>query len=401
MTKGIGFLLLPIYTGYLSVAEYGTLDYLLIIGTFLAVVLPLEVSQGLHRFLPEKIDDPSVITSYYSTGFWFTTSVYIVFSVFCSVFSKSLSDLILGTSETYLLIIIASWMYTCNSLVYLGTSLLRSKLNPFKSTLLSILSALTTALVASYALIILDLGVEGVLGAMLIGSLISLLLSICFTYRNLAITFDMRKLKVLLKFSLPLVPSSISVIAAMYVDRLVIKDILTLDDLGQYAFASRIAMVASFVMVGFQQALSPLIYRSYRRKETAFDIAKLFWFFIAVSIVATLGLFLSRFYLLDILGNDDYKEAAALITPLSISVLVSSCYLFFPGLSIAKKSNLIAIITVLGALMNLGLNYFLIQEIGLIGAAYSSVFSAAVTALTYAIISNRYYRVPIFKVRVF
>lgn len=399
LTKGIGLLLLPVYTRYLSVSEYGALDFLLVIGTFIAVVVPLEVSQGLHRFLPERIEQPQILTDYYSTGFWFTVLMYTFFAVMCTVFSVPLADLILNSSKDYLLITTASWVYASNALVYLATSLLRSKLEPVKSMILAVLTTVTTALFSIYALVYLNLGLLAVLVAMLLGSLFSVLLSIYFTRHNIAMLIDRTKLKILLKFSLPLVPSSISVIATMYVDRLVIKDLLSLEELGQYGFASRIAMITSLVMVGFQQALSPLIYSSYKQENTRFDIAKLFWIFVVTSVLATLAIYFNRFHLIEFLGNENYIDAAPLITPLCVTVLLSSCYLFFPGLPIAQKSSLIALLTISGASINLVLNYILIKEIGLIGAAYSSMASAAITAILYIVISNKYYTVPVFKIR--
>ena len=57
LSRGIGLLLLPLYTRVLTPAEYGTVDYLQVVRSFLALTLALEIVQALVRFLPEAESD--------------------------------------------------------------------------------------------------------------------------------------------------------------------------------------------------------------------------------------------------------------------------------------------------------------------------------------------------------
>ena len=55
---------------------------------------------------------------------------------------------------------------------------------------------------------------------------------------------------------------------------------------------------------------------------------------------------------------------------------------------------MIAVITLLGVLTNLVLNYLLIKEFGTIGAAYSTLISYALIATITFIIANRIFPMP-------
>ena len=53
LTKGVGFLLLPLYTRTLSPEQYGAMDLLHVVRSVVAVTVALEIAQAMARFLPE------------------------------------------------------------------------------------------------------------------------------------------------------------------------------------------------------------------------------------------------------------------------------------------------------------------------------------------------------------
>src|SRR5688572_11448535 len=57
LARGIGLLLLPLYTRALSPTDYGRVDLLLVVRSVVAVTLSLEIGQALVRFLVEAKDD--------------------------------------------------------------------------------------------------------------------------------------------------------------------------------------------------------------------------------------------------------------------------------------------------------------------------------------------------------
>jgi O-antigen/teichoic acid export membrane protein len=77
-----------------------------------------------------------------------------------------------------------------------------------------------------------------------------------------------------------------------------------------------------------------------------------------------------------------------------MAVFFSNMYIFAPGISIAKKSKLIAVISIIAAIMNAILNYALIPVLGLSGAAYATLISAVSAFSLYIIFSYKYYPIP-------
>ena len=74
-----------------------------------------------------------------------------------------------------------------------------------------------------------------------------------------------------------------------------------------------------------------------------------------------------------------------------MAVFFSNMYIFAPGISIAKKTKLISLISVIAAIINTILNYTLIPLLGLSGAAYATLISAIITFSLYIFFSRKYY----------
>ena len=72
MVRGLGLLLLPIYVRVLTPADYGRLDLLTVIGSLIAVVAALEVTQGVMRFVADSRADPDDRREWVATAFWIT-----------------------------------------------------------------------------------------------------------------------------------------------------------------------------------------------------------------------------------------------------------------------------------------------------------------------------------------
>ena len=88
--------------------------------------------------------------------------------------------------------------------------------------------------------------------------------------------FNGERLKEMLLFSAPLVPSGIAVFVSHYIDRLMINRFLSLGDLGVYGIGFRLSSIVGLVMVGFQSALTPLIYTNYHLSDTPKQIEAIF-----------------------------------------------------------------------------------------------------------------------------
>lgn len=393
LTRGIAIFLVPIYTRYLTPSEYGIIDYFMILASIINLTIALEVSQAVVRYYQDAqgIEEKR---SYVSTAFFFTIFMYIIYFMVSFIFSSELSSLFLDDENMSLLFIIASGAIATNGIFYFVQNQLKFEIQPKKFALVSIVNITILASIAIFLLIVVKLKVESIFIAQIVANIVGSILSVYLAKKSYGFVFVYEKLKEMISFSYPLVFSGVAVFIAMYIDRIAIKDLLGLDELGIYGVAYRFAAVAGLVMVGFQSSLIPLVYKHYKEENTPKDISKIFNIFCIFALFVICGSILFSQEIVVLFTTEIFYSSANLIAILVMSVFFSNMYIFAPGIGIAKKTKLTLLITIIGAVLNTLLNYILIPRFGLNAAAYSTLISAFSVFLLYMILSYKYYPIP-------
>ncbi|WP_413570375.1 oligosaccharide flippase family protein [Bdellovibrio sp. HCB117] len=396
LTRGIGFLMLPIYARFFSSEKFGVIDLLSVTGTILAIVIGLEIHQAVARFFPETMDTESR-RKIVSTAFWLILGLYLVFLVPGYLSAKAVSEVLFGKSDYTGLVKIAFFSYGFNFLYYYSSSQLRWQLKSKQNLLVSVLYSFLSAAGAFVLLEYFTFGMEAVFYAQIFAAFISILISVYWSREYYSLTFDQARLKQMMAFSVPLVFSSLMVYAMLYVDRFIITYLLSTSELGLYSFAYRIASVVGLLVAGSQAALTPLIYNKYREAGTAEAIAKLFRYFGLASTVLILLLFLLSQPVVTIIGGAEFQNSAHLVPWIAISILFTGVASFTPGIFIEKKTKWVLAINGLTFLINLVLCYGLVKMFGLRGAVYATAISSFIYFLMYYIVGQKYYHIPVFR----
>ncbi|MGB1409800.1 polysaccharide biosynthesis C-terminal domain-containing protein [Alloalcanivorax venustensis] len=206
--------------------------------------------------------------------------------------------------------------------------------------------------------------------------------------------FDTRLLKKMLLFSAPLVPAGFLVFLNLYVNRLALNHFMSLEEVGVFGIASRIAGIAALLIIGIRAALTPLIYENHRRPETPGEIATLFGWFLAFAFPACLGLSVFAREAILVLAKPAYAEAASLVIYLAPAMLMSQMYIFAPGIAITKKTYWQFWLTLASASVSVIANLVLVPLAGVTGAAIATLASALVFFFGWVWISQRLYPVP-------
>jgi O-antigen/teichoic acid export membrane protein len=393
LSRGVSLFLVPLYTRVLTPADYGVVDLLGVFATLVNLTIALEISQAVVRFYADSTS-PDDRRGYASTSLWFTAAIYTTFVVLAMVMAPGIGQILLGGPERVQIIRVAIASIWVNGLFYLVQNQLRWELRPLHFAAVS-LTYTGVSITASVVLVlILRVGVLGVVVGQLCGYVVGLAVGSVFTRRVFAFRFDANKLREMLRFSVPLVPSSIGVFVALYIDRITISKLMTLADVGLFGIGYRVASLMTLLMIGVQGALTPLIFSRYREPETPGEIARIFRFFTAIALLGCLALASLSPEVLRLVTVPAFYGAAQVVPLLAPASLISTMYIFAPGLGIAKRTGVMAIITLSGAALNTALNLLLVPRLGIVGAALGTLVSASLTFAAYMVTSQRTYRVP-------
>ena len=105
LTKGVSLLLIPFYTAYFTTEEYGIIDILSVFGAFINGIFSLQIYQGLARFSAEPNTSDLDKKKYLSTSLYITLLSYTVFLILVFCFSSSISNELLNSKNSKLLLL--------------------------------------------------------------------------------------------------------------------------------------------------------------------------------------------------------------------------------------------------------------------------------------------------------
>lgn len=396
LTTGLGFVLVPIYARVLSPAEYGLFDYVTVIGLLVGVTVALEAAQGLMYYLAQE-KDAEVSSRTISAGFWVHAVAYTAFCVVVIALAAPIARALLGAEADHWLVVVSVLQFFAVAMVRMWTVVERSLLRPWRVLWISVGSA---ALAGALGVVgALSWGVTGLMAGQFIGQGVVAVLLVGLYRKQVFRRFDPAIAKKLLAFSAPLVFSSVAFLLATYVDRLLVKDMLGLEALGYYGLGARVASGVTLLLVGFQSALSPLIYASLDRPGVHQDVARIFRLFATVASAALLVLMLAADQVVLIIAGPEYEPAVPVLRLLAAAALIQGSYIFFPGLYIARRTGTLAAIHCVGVVLNAGLNILLIPRWELVGSGVAALIGAITIFVLNLVLAQPHFPVPVFSRR--
>lgn len=379
--RGVAFFLLPLMTHYLSPADYGTIDFINLTATFLITLCGLELHQGLARFMSDipHEEDKKLM---FSSTIWFVVFSYAVWAILANIFNSHAVNLIIPLSSRWLFNL-ALLNFVLQGLIYYFSILLRFNLKPRLNIYLNSFTGLMilgfTALFVAY----LHKGVSGAIYALVLGNLCGTVLGWFFIRDYLVFKFNHKLILNLLRFSIPLVFSSLSIYIMLYSDRIMLRELLSLDEVGIFGVGYRLASIISILMVGVSSSIGPLIYNSMNNEHFKTELARLSEKFLYAGLLVLLFIKVFADLVLHLVVSSAFYSASVTLVHMSIAIFASQLVVFLPGLTINKKTGTIMLLSMFGATLNLGLCWVLIRWFGLNGASSASMISYLVYFIAY------------------
>ena len=187
----------------------------------------------------------------------------------------------------------------------------------------------------------------------------------------------------LLQNSWPLILSGVMVTIYMSIDQVMLGNMSTSKEVGNYAAAVKFSEVWYFIPTVICSSVFPAIVQAKQQSRAEYyaKMQRLYDFMAFLSLgIAIAVSFTSKYILARLLGTE-YAGAGAILT----LHIWSGIFIFFGvargnWLVIENKTRLSLITQLMGAITNVLLNLWLIQEYGALGAAVSTLISYAVSS---------------------
>lgn len=393
VSKLIVIFMLPFYTSYLSQAEYSTAD---LITNFCNLVIPLAclgVSEGIFRNAATKSVDKEA---------FFTNGAMLM--IFGSLGSLALSPLLklLDFFDSYI------WLIIC----YVVASNIHSVCSQYicaigKTRLFAGQGVLNTALTVILNIIFLagfDMGILGYVLAIILADFLTTLF--VFFVAKLYKAFIPSKIsgrimKDLLKFCLPLVPSTVFWWITGVSDRYLVAAMVSEAENGLYAAAYKIPTLLTYVVTIFNDAWKLSAVSESEDKEKCADFySQIYKYYIAVMFVGGGAIALFSQILSHILFADSYYSAWIFIPVLSAATVFTALDTFLGSVYFTVKRTSMSLWTsLIGAVVNIALNRLWIPQWGAMGASVATFVSYFLVYVIRAATMGRFMKFEMYHIK--
>jgi O-antigen/teichoic acid export membrane protein len=392
-----GMITLPIFARVFTQDQYGTVE---VATTTTTVALTLTdaglTAAALRSFYDYGTGEETSRRAVLTTAFAATSMLALLVAAVMAVFRHHLSEWLFGGStEATLVLILAASIVALNTSRYLG-EVMRVRLMAFNYLAAALIASVVTTAVGVTGVLALDWGVNGVFFAGVFGSLLAAVYGVVVTRHAFIGRFSRRQLTRMLRFGLPLVPATLGSWALALVDRLILTHVGSLAQVGQYAIANRLASLINIGMTAFLFALTPFLLSTFAEDPEQEKAARGRTLTYLTFILSLCGLVLTLFAkeAIDVLApkfHDAYKAVGPLAFGLLAYGLTS---LLTTGLLIARTTVRGALLTLVAAGVNIGLNFALIPPWGIVGSAVATAVGYGLLAASFYVLSQHVYPTP-------
>lgn len=387
--------MLPFYTSWLSVEDYGLTDLLSVYSSLLVCVLTLSLHEAIFVFPVGKSKLKQGL--YFSNGLIVILSLAFCFAILCFVFKYIYNN---NCTDTF---VDNLWFLYC---MYLSTAI-QTYLQQFcrsinKMRTFCYSGILCTGFTALFSFFLIPrYGVLGFVLSLLISNMLSSVFIIFLEKIYSFIYF--RKLnrhiiRQMLWYSFPMIPNTLMWWVLSAINRPILESYLGLSGIGLFAVANKYPTVLSQINNIFTSSWQVSVLEEYEKESF-----KLFYNRVGNSILSFVIFSSSCLAILSPLAikytTDEKFHSVWSFVPIMTTAAIFQFISSHTGtlFSAAKKSKYFLYSSVFGAISSVIFNACLIPFLGLYGAALSFSISQLAIAITRYIYANRIVDVSISK----
>jgi len=391
LSKVIAVALLPLYTRYLTTADYGAAEVMFAAVVSASIVVRLGMIEALLRFYYKDGEDPArVVSTSFAVLFWVSTAAALI----ALPFAAPISEALLKESAPDLARISIGGLWVLTMFEYLLTLFrLEERARAyFVTTMLSVLAAigLTVVLVVGKG--------EGARG-LLLGSYASgaaFVVGLIWVHRRrLSLWIDRSLLRRLMRFGLPTMPAELSLYMLNFVDRIILVRSASLAEAGLYSLAVKFAQGVNVLVRGFQLAWPPLAYSIRDDGEARRAYAAVVTWFVAGCAFVVAGMWLLSRWIVRALAAPEFFGSYKAIGLIATGVTLYALYMVLVViLGRTGRTELNFPATAAALLANVALNLALVPPLGIVGAGIALVASYLVVLVLMYGFTQRLFPVP-------
>ena len=392
----IALFTLPIFARFFSQSEYGLLELAVTLSTVAIAATDLSLIAAAQRsyfdYTDEQMEQRRRVLS---TALLVSTGLTLAVALVLAFFRDPVSEFLFQTQEGHLVALVAAILVPLNTFRYV-TEAMRLRFQAVHYLVTTAVSTVVGSVLTLVFLVGLEYGVESIFIASFVANGLAALYGLWVVRDTLFAGLSLPDLRTMLAYGLPLVPTTLLLWALALIDRVLLSRLADLDDVGQYAMALRLTSMLLLAVNAFSLALGPFFFSLYSSDPDVEKAARGRTFTYLAFVLASSALLLALFAeeALAVLAPA-FDDAYAAVGPLAFgTVAYGLSSLLLNGISLARRTVFIALISAAAAAVNVALTIALVPPFGFVGAAFGTAAGYVVLAVLAYAVGQRVYRTP-------
>ena len=370
--QGINFFSAPIFSRALGTANYGVVSVYITWVNLAATVLSLQVGSSIAMARNEFSANEQL--PYRSSVLAMALCNYGVAFVILLLLLDPLSGLLRLHKWLLIFAFFHSFGLFCVSFLNV---IFTYDFKADKNLILSIVISVSTIALSIFLIQFFPANINywgRIIALTIIYSISSLIICVHF-FSTGKTFFNARYWKLCFPLSFPIIFHSLSGLLLSQSDRLMLRQISGDSCAGVYSLATTFTAVLSTIWNAFNNSWVPFFHQ-YSREKNYQEIRKCTKNYLELFTVLSIGFMLLAPEVYHVFAAEEYWEGTDIISISAIGIYMVFLYSFPVNYEFyKKKTNIIAIGTVLAAVINIILNFYFIQQMGLFGAALATTIA--------------------------
>jgi O-antigen/teichoic acid export membrane protein len=394
----LNFILVPLYTNIFLPADYGIIQLIYAYTAILNIVFIYGLDSAYLKFASFKdIGDEkdNFSTPYISV---FVTSLLMSFLIVVN--TGVIGDSLRIPSDYHYLIYLAAAILFLDTNVVIPFLKLRLDRRAKIFSLYRIINIIVNIFLNIYLILILHWGIEAIIISNLIASAVSLMLVSFTILKNLRLKFHSLLFKRMIKFGLPFLPAGFAIMLVQVIDVPILEKLTDLKTVGIYKANYKLGIFMMLFVNMFQFAWQPFFLQNAKEPNAKEMFSKVLTYFTLVGsvILIVLSLFITDIAQIKIsafsLIGAEYWSGLHIVPFILLAFLINGMHtIFSAGIYIEEKSIYVPMITGIGALINVAVNFLLIPTLNITGAAIAALVSYLFIGLGYYFVAQKFFKV--------
>lgn len=392
----LNFLLVPFFTNIFSQAEYGIITNVFAYIAFFNVIYLYGMDSAYFKYASTKEIANEKET--FSTAFNSVLLTSLLFSILIVLFKSNLSKLFSLSKKDEIIVYFVSGILLFDAISNVIFARLRFHNKAFTFAGIKIVNIISNVIFNIWFVYFLKLGSRGVFYSTFGASIITFILLLRYVFKAYQFVLNKNLIHALLRFGLPFIPAGIASIITQVIDRPILLALTDASTLGVYQANYKLGIFMMLFVSMFQYAWQPF-YLKHSMQENAKELfSKVLTYFVLFSsiVFVLLSLFIEDLIKVKI-GNfyfigKDFWDGLYIVPVILLGYLFNGLYIvFLAGIQIQKKTQYMPLVSGLGAIVNVVFNFLLIPFMGMLGAAYATLFAYFTMAVYQYFLSQRFY----------